>query len=296
MSTIDIRHVTKDFGNGRGVFDISFHVNKGEVLGFLGPNGAGKTTTLRQLMGFLKPDSGTLRILDMDCFKDAHKIAAFLGYLPGEIAFIDSMSGIQFIRFMANMKGMTGTGRAHELIERFELNASCKIKKMSKGTKQKLGIICAFMQNPDILLLDEPTSGLDPLMQNTFTELIMEEKKKGKTILLSSHIFEEIEKTCDRAAIIREGRIVATENIESLQKNKQKTVELRFPTPGQAEKFAASTHSSHIQGTLVTVSVRGNMEQLIKGAARFGAQDLNLKTQTLEEIFMHFYGGNENDK
>ena len=197
---IEIDHITKDYGNGRGVFDISFQVKKGEVLGFLGPNGAGKTTTIRQLMGFLRPDSGSVQILGMDCFHDAHKIAGSLGYLPGEIAFIDAMTGIKFIRFIANMKGMKDLGRAPELMERFELNPSAKIKKMSKGTKQKIGIICAFMQDPDILLLDEPTSGLDPLMQNEFIDLILEEKERGKTILLSSHIFEEVERTCDRAA------------------------------------------------------------------------------------------------
>ena len=301
MSIIDIQHITKDYGEGRGVFDVSFQVNKGEVMGFLGPNGAGKTTTIRQLMGFLKPDSGSVRILGMDCFHDAHKIAGSLGYLPGEIAFIDSMSGNEFIRFIARMKEMKDTGRADELMKRFALDPSNKIKKMSKGTKQKIGIVCAFMQDPDILLLDEPTSGLDPLMQNAFIELILEEKKRGKTILLSSHIFEEIEKTCDRAAIIRNGRLVAVEDMEHLAKNKQKLIELRFPDDNTASDFAssfkattASVVSVQQTGSLVTVQIKGNIDALIKAASRYPLNDLDIRTQTLEEIFMHFYGGDAN--
>ncbi|MCF2555598.1 ABC transporter ATP-binding protein [Faecalicatena contorta] len=301
MSIIDIQHITKDYGEGRGVFDVSFQVHKGEVMGFLGPNGAGKTTTIRQLMGFLKPDSGNVRILGMDCFHDAHKIAGSLGYLPGEIAFIDSMSGTEFIRFIARMKEMKDTGRADELMKRFALDPSTKIKKMSKGTKQKIGIICAFMQDPDILLLDEPTSGLDPLMQNAFIELILEEKKRGKTILLSSHIFEEIEKTCDRAAIIRNGRLVAVEDMEHLAKNKQKLIDLRFPDENTARDFASSFQpdatsivSVRQNGSLVTVQIKGNIDALIKAASRYTVNDLDIRTQTLEEIFMHFYGGDAN--
>ena len=155
MSVIEISHITKDYGKGRGVFDVSFSVHKGEVLGFLGPNGAGKTTTIRQLMGFIRPDSGKLSILGKDCFQEADQIQKSLGYLPGEIAFIDSMNGMEFIRFVAKMKGMKGLGRSQELMERFELDAMGKLKKMSKGMKQKIGIVCAFMDPAaEILILD----------------------------------------------------------------------------------------------------------------------------------------------
>lgn len=295
MNMIDISHITKDYGKGRGVFDISFCVKKGEVLGFLGPNGAGKTTTIRQLMGFLKPDSGTARIMGLDCFRCADRTTRSLGYLPGEIAFMDSMTGIEFIRFMAHMKEMKNLGRAPELMKTFDLDASGKIKKMSKGTKQKIGIICAFMQDPDLLILDEPTSGLDPLMQNQFIDLILSEKQRGKTILLSSHIFEEVEKTCDRAAIIRQGKLVAVENIEKLRKGKQKIIELDFQTGQDAAKFAANMQTSRQNGSSVTVKVHGDMDELIKMAAKYSIADLNIQTQSLEEIFMHFYGGNEHD-
>ena len=216
MSVIEISNITKDYGNKKGVFDASFSVEKGEVLGFLGPNGAGKTTTIRQLMGFIHPDSGTVTINGMDCFKDAAKIQKTLGYLPGEISFMDDMSGNEFIRFIGKMKGMTDFTYAKELMDFFELDPKGYIKKMSKGMKQKIGIICAFMNKPEILILDEPTSGLDPLMQNKFIELILREKKRQATILMSSHLFEEVEKTCDRTVIIKAGHIMAVENMDKI--------------------------------------------------------------------------------
>ena len=192
MSVIEVNHITKDYGNQRGVFDVSFEIQEGEVLGFLGPNGSGKTTTIRQLMGFMKPDQGEVKILGMDCFDDSANVQEKVGYLPGEIAFMEDMSGLEFIRFMAKMKNIKDMSKAEELMKFLELDARGKMKRMSKGMKQKIGIVIAFMQDTPILILDEPTSGLDPLMQNKFVELIHEAKKAGKTILMSSHIFEEV--------------------------------------------------------------------------------------------------------
>lgn len=292
---IEIDHITKDYGQGRGVFDVTFQVQKGEILGFLGPNGAGKTTTIRQLMGFIKPDSGSVSILGKDCFKEADSIEKSLGYLPGEIAFIDSMSGIEFIRFIAKMKKMKGLGRAESLMEKFELNPSGKIKKMSKGMKQKIGIVCAFMQDPEILILDEPTSGLDPLMQNQFIDLLLQEKKRGKTILMSSHIFEEVEKTCDRAAIIREGRLVAVENMEKLKSGRKKIVELHLSDEQMAASFAREIAGSKVTGRSVSANVGLDMDEFIKKAGAYTVVDLNVRTQSLEEFFLHFYGGQNND-
>lgn len=292
---IQIDHITKDYGQGRGVFDISFQVKKGEVLGFLGPNGAGKTTTIRQLMGFIKPDGGHVSILGMDCFKQADKIEKSLGYLPGEIAFMDSMSGMEFIRFIAKMKKMHDLGRAEELMKKFELNPSGKIKKMSKGMKQKIGIVCAFMQDPEILILDEPTSGLDPLMQNQFIDLILHEKERGKTILMSSHIFEEVERTCDRAAIIRDGRLVAVENMEKLKSGRKKLIELYFKDEEMAAAFGAQIAGSTVKGCSVSANVGHDMDDFIKKASAFTVTDMDVRTQNLEEFFLHFYGGSNND-
>ena len=232
MGVMEVTGVTKDYGLGRGVFDLSFSVDEGEVLGFLGPNGAGKTTTIRQLMGFIRPDKGSLQIRGKDCFRERDEIQRSLGYLPGEIAFINSMKGMEFIRFVARMKEMEGLGRAKELMERLELRADGKISRMSKGMKQKIGIVCAFMNDPEILILDEPTSGLDPLMQNRFTELVLEERKRGKTILMSSHMFEEVERTCKRAVIIKAGKLVAVEDVERLRDGRGKKIEVRFADEG----------------------------------------------------------------
>ncbi|AGA65648.1 ABC transporter-like protein [Brachyspira pilosicoli P43/6/78] len=178
MSVIKVDNISKDYGSKRGVFNLSFEVNRGEIFGMLGPNGAGKTTTIRQLMGFIKSDKGSAKILDMDCFVNRENIQLKLGYLPGEIAFMDEMKGSDFIRFIAEMKSIKSKKRINELTDLFELDANRKIKSMSKGTKQKIAIVCAFMNEPEVVILDEPTSGLDPLMQKKFIELILEEKKK----------------------------------------------------------------------------------------------------------------------
>ena len=224
MSIIEIDKLTKDYGDNKGIFDLTFEVKEGEVFGYLGPNGAGKTTTIRHLMGFLTPDKGSSQILGMDSRTRSAHIMKDLGYLPGEIAFFDGMKGFEFLNFMSEMKGLTDTSLRDKLVDMFQLDTRGKIRKMSKGMKQKIGIVCAFMHNPKVLILDEPTSGLDPLMQKTFTDLILEEKSKGKTILMSSHSFEEIERTCDRVAIIRQGQLVALENIHDLRKKEEKPI------------------------------------------------------------------------
>jgi len=268
MSVIDIQNLTRDYGNKKGVFDVSFSVGQGEVFGFLGPNGAGKTTTIRHLMGFLKSQSGKCEINGLDCWKDSSRIQKNLGYIPGEISFFDDMTGIAFLKFTAKYRGMTTWDRMNEMTERFELDPKGKIKKMSKGTKQKIGIVAAFMHDPDILILDEPTGGLDPLMQNRFIELIEEEKKRGKTIILSSHMFEEVERTCHRVGIIRSGVLVAVDSVEALRERHVRPYTVILETPETAENFAKDFNGKR-DGLKVTVSTK----------------------QSLEEIFMHYYGG-----
>lgn len=240
MSVIALSHITKDYGGGHGVFDVSFAVEQGEVFGFLGPNGAGKTTTIRQLMGFLAPDSGTCTINGLDCRTQTAAIQKNMGYIPGEPALPDDMRGGEFIRFLAAYRGMRGTGRAGELCERFELDASGRIRRMSKGMKQKVAIVCALMHDPAVLILDEPTSGLDPLMQNRFIDLILEEKQRGKTVLMSSHMFEEVERTCARVGILREGRLAAVEEIGTLKARRSRTYSVTLSTPDAAAAFAAA--------------------------------------------------------
>ncbi|MEE1029089.1 MAG: ABC transporter ATP-binding protein [Agathobacter sp.] len=270
---IEINKLTKNFGKHRGIENISFNVSKGESFGFLGPNGAGKTTTIRHLMGFIKSQSGSCTISGMDCWKERDKIQKSLGYIPGEINFFDDMTGIEFLNFIAKYKGITKLVKQKELIERFELDPKGKIKKMSKGMKQKIGIITAFMHDPDILILDEPTSGLDPLMQSRFIELIAEEKAKGKTILLSSHMFEEVERTCDRIGIIREGKMVTVDSVETLRERHMHKYTVTLESPEQALAFAKD-FDGVAAGNNVTVASK----------------------QSLENIFIAYYGGDKDDK
>lgn len=294
---IEAERLTKDYGGGRGVFGLSFAVEKGEVMGFLGPNGAGKTTTIRQLMGFIRPDEGSARIGGRDCFAHAAEIERDLGYLPGEPAFMEDMTGEAFLRFLARMKGLAGFDRAQELMRLFELDGSARIKRMSKGTKQKVAIVAAFMGSPALLILDEPTSGLDPLMQNKFIDLILSEKRRGATILMSSHIFEEVERTCDRTVIIREGRIAAVEQLEKLKKNKRKLFLVQFERPQDASAFAVAWgDGAELQGDTVRAAVTGSPDAFLKAISAYPVRDIDLHRETLEELFLHFYGGGRNDQ
>ena len=293
-NVIEIRQLTKDYGNNRGIFDVSLSVKKGEVFGFLGPNGAGKSTTIRHLMGFIQADQGSCQINGLDCLRDHARIQQALGYLPGEIAFMDDMTGLEFIKFMAKMKGMTDLTKAYELMERFELNPQGKIKKMSKGMKQKIGIICAFMHDPELLILDEPSSGLDPLMQNRFIELVLEEKQRGKTIFMSSHIFEEIERTCDRTAMIKDGRLISIEELQTLKASKHKTYQITFATQELVEQFMdEGFECKQVESTVIKVVPRNNLNYLLATLSRYDIIDLDITKLTLEELFLHFYGGDE---
>ncbi len=294
---IQVVHLTKDYGSGRGVFDVSFSVKEGEVFGFLGPNGAGKTVTMRNLMGFIKPSFGTVTICDLPCFTHRATIQSSLGYLPGEIAIMDDMTGTTFLEFMARMKGLRTQTRMHELIEFFELDPTRKIRKMSKGTKQKVGLVCAFMASPDILLLDEPTSGLDPLMQNRFIEMVLAEKQRGATVLLSSHLFEEVERTCDRVAFIRAGKLVATEQMGAVRTSRKHVFALTFTGEEDRNRYLAEHPEAQVNGVTVEVSVAGSMDGFIKELARYSVADMAAREQTLEELFLHLYGvgsGTEN--
>ena len=199
---IELKGLKKDYGNGRGVFDVSFSVERGEVFGFLGPNGAGKTVTMRNLMGFIRPDSGSVRIEGLDCFAQRARIQERLGHLPGEIACMDEMTGTAFLEFMARMKKLRDRTRMNELVEYFELDPARRIRKMSKGTKQKVGLVCAFMTSPDIILLDEPTSGLDFRNMERLALILREEASRGKTVAVVSHDTEFLSKACDQIVLI----------------------------------------------------------------------------------------------
>ncbi len=287
---IRVEHLTKSYGPGKGVFDLSFEVKDGEIFGFIGPNGAGKTTTIRHLLGFIKPDSGLTTINDLDSFKYASYIQKNIGYLPGEMAFFDQMKGIDFLNFLAKMRGMKSKAKMSDLIEFLDLDASGKIKKMSKGMKQKLGLVAAFMHDPDTLILDEPTSGLDPLMQLKFVELILKEKKRGKTILMSSHSFEEIERTCDRALIIKVGELVALEDINKLKEQRRKVYSVAFQSPEDIEIIRNDGFEVIERGiNTCDVVVSGDINLFFQSLSKCKILSFDVLNQSLEEIFMNYY-------
>lgn len=289
---IDVQGLTKDYGQGRGIFDLTFQVERGEVFGFLGPNGAGKTTTIRHLMGFIRPTAGQAAILGMDCFAQAAAIQAHVGYLPGELSLMDDLTGDGFLRFMAQMRGMTDLSAVGELKELFRLDGRQSLRKMSKGTRQKVGLVCAFMARPDLLLLDEPTSGLDPLMQNRFVELLLREKARGATILLSSHMFEELERTCDRVSILRAGRLAAVERTEDLRRARTKRYVFSFPAPEAATAFSAAWPGASRNDSSVTVALTGreDLSKLLRLAADQQVTDMTVDGGSLEEAFLGYYG------
>ncbi|MBP1994468.1 ABC transporter ATP-binding protein [Paenibacillus eucommiae] len=287
---VTIEHLTKTFSNGKGIFDVSFSVKKGEVFGFLGPNGAGKSTTIRHIMGFMKPDQGYVKVNGLDTWKEQGKVQAYVGYLPGEISFIEGMTGKTFLDFMANMQGVKDLSKRTRLIDRLQFDVHTPIRKMSKGMKQKVGIVAAFMHDPDVIILDEPTSGLDPLMQKVFIEIVLEEKARGKTFLMSSHSFPEIERTCDRAAIIKDGIIIAIKDIHELQSMQRKLFEVTFGSQAEAASFLDSglLIESH-EGNRVRVAVQGNYDTFVEETAKYRVLNIDIFTQNLEDIFMNYY-------
>ncbi|MCI8483385.1 MAG: ATP-binding cassette domain-containing protein [Lachnospiraceae bacterium] len=307
---IELQGVTKDYGKGKGVFDLSFSVEKGEVFGYLGPNGAGKTTTIRQLMGFIRPEQGKCQIAGWDCFTQAEKIQRITGYLAGELSFPEDMTGMGFLKLMAELKGIRDLKIMRELMERFELDPHGKIGRMSKGMKQKIGIVNAFMHEPKLVILDEPTSGLDPLMQNRFVELILEEKQKGTTVLMSSHMFEEVEKTCDRTAVIRQGRIAAIEDRKTLAGKRKKIYQTVLKDQEAVRRFLAEPGIEALQyhcmdgkvspapnQTEWTIAENRSLAEALRILAKYEPQSLETRVQSLEELFFQYYekGGEEHD-
>ena len=294
---LTVEHLTKTFSNGKGISDVSFSVKKGEVFGFLGPNGAGKSTTIRHIMGFMKPDRGQVKVNGLDTWREQGKVQAFIGYLPGEISFMEGMTGKTFLDFMADMQGMKDFTKRSRLIERLQFDVQTPIRKMSKGMKQKVGIVAAFMHDPEVLILDEPTSGLDPLMQKVFIEIVLEEKAQGKTFLMSSHSFPEIERTCDRAAIIKDGVLIDVKDIHELQSMQRKLFEVIFETDADAESFLESgLQIDSREANRVRVAIQGNYDRFIGETAKRKVRNIDIFTQNLEDIFMNYYDRKEDAK
>jgi len=282
---IAVKDLTMQYPNGKGIFDISFEVGEGQVVGFLGPNGAGKTSTIRCILGFMRGQSGEAFLNGKECFANADENMKEVGYIAGEPAFPDGVTGIEYLKLLIDIRAMSGKDksamlqRMQELIEYFELDASGRVKRMSKGMKQKTAIVAAFMHDPKIIILDEPSSGLDPLMQNKFIELVLAEKKKGKTILISSHIFEEVERTCSEVIIIKEGRIVAKDTVKNLKKSQRKVYIVE--SDGQEEEIAVSYDE---------------IDKFIKNLAKRKITNLSTKELSLESVFMEYYSRDKKEE
>ncbi len=294
---IEADNLTKDYKHGRGVFDVTFGVRMGEIFGLLGPNGAGKTTIIRHLLGFLKSDSGVAKI----CGQNSR--VAFptdiVGYLPGEISIPNELSAKYYLNALAKMRGLKDLSKMKKLIERFELDTNIQIKKMSKGTKQKVAIVAAFMHDPAILILDEPTSGLDPIMQNELIKLVLEEKEKGKTILFASHIFDEVEKTCDNICFLKNGKMVDSMPLEQIRNLKYSVYELKFESEREAGDFAASNDtflSLHDSDSVVFKVTNSRLNEFIKAISSSKIVALHEQPPTLEDFFMQIYSKERNDE
>lgn len=303
MSVINVEHLTKDYGEGRGVFDVSFQVNEGEVFGFLGPNGAGKSTTIRHLLGFSKPDSGQTRIFGKESFSQYNKILRSVGYIPGEIALPSGLTGWEFLSMMQGMQGKKDPEKLAQLLKLFELDPSGETKRMSLGVKRKLAVVAAFMNDPDVLILDEPTSGLDPVMQEVFIDYIRNEKKRGKTILLSSHIFSEVDATCDRIAIIKDGRIVSDFIADDLRHATRKNYLITFRDRELLEKFASENAETPIleiigkdltKNSVMIATDDQYINQVIDILSCYYVCGFSHKKETLEDYFMKYYKEEKN--
>lgn len=301
MSVIKVSNLTKDYGSGRGIFDVSFEVNQGEVFGFLGPNGAGKSTTIRHLMGFSKPDKGNCEIFDKSSFKRYYEILGNVGYIPGEISLPAGLTGWQFLSMMQDLQKCHNDERLKYLLDLFKLDPSGETKRMSLGVKRKLAIVAANMNDPKVLILDEPTSGLDPVMQDVFIDFIKEEKERGKSILLSSHIFTEVDATCDRIAIIKDGKLVSNFIADDLKHATLKTYIITFKYKKDIDVFLSKKTKVYNvidvnnKAKSITLTIEDNqMNKLLPILAKYDIKDFSHSKETLEDYFMKYYKEDKN--
>jgi ABC-2 type transport system ATP-binding protein len=291
-AVIETEQLTKSYGEHRGIIDVDLTVNQGEIFGFLGPNGAGKTTTIRTLLDLIRPTSGRALVFGVESSADPVAIHRRIGYIPGEFALYDRLTGGQTIQYFANLRGGVDAAYQRSLVERFDIDPKRRYKELSKGNKQKIGLVIALQHQPELLILDEPTSGLDPLVQQSFFAVVREAQAAGSTVFLSSHILSEVERTASRVAIIRDGRIVRTGRVEDLRDLAHHQVELRFSGPVPAAEFQALPGVSDVTAEEHTLRLRvsGPITPVVQAAARYELLDFVSREPTLEETFLAEYG------
>lgn len=289
MSVIEIDNLTKDYGYDRGVFDINLNIEQGEMVGFVGTNGSGKTTTIRNIMGFIKPTSGEVRVNGLNAWERSFEIVKNIGYVPGEIAFPDLKTGVEFLNSQKEFLGLKSFDYANELIERLQLDPRANLKRMSKGMKQKTALVAALMNDAPIIILDEPTTGLDPLMRVTFLDIIKEEHKKGKTIFMSSHNFEELEGTCDRVALINDGHLIDVCDMDTINDPAEKEFKIEFKTPGDYKAFIKEDYKViRLQDIYNQATIKieaANTVKLLKSLKKYDVKFISEIPYTLEKHF-----------
>ena len=287
---IVIDNLYKSYGKVQAVKGISMRVEQGEIFGFLGPNGAGKTTTIRCMLDVIRPTAGTLRVLGLDAQRDKMELHQHIGYQPGDVRLPGQMTGKQIIDYFSRLQGREPV-MLNALVERFNVEMKRPLKGYSKGMRQKIGIVLAFMCDPDVLILDEPTSGLDPLQQRAFNEFLLEEQARGKTIFMSSHIMSDVERVCGRVAVIRQGEIVTIEEVEKLRQKAGQRVTVEFGDAVSAEELARIPGVSMVTNTnhAYHFNVGGSMDALIKALSRHEVLRLQAEEAPLEEVFLKFY-------
>uniref|UniRef100_A0A831X137 ABC transporter ATP-binding protein n=1 Tax=Thermorudis peleae TaxID=1382356 RepID=A0A831X137_9BACT len=290
---IQVNGLTRFYGKNRGVDDLAFTVERGEIFGFLGPNGAGKTTTIRLLMGLIQPTRGSARIFGLDCWRDATAVKSHVGYVPGDARLYEAMTGAQFLDFLAGFRSGIDPARRRMLVERFDVDLSRTIKHLSKGNRQKLALVQAFMHDPPLLILDEPSSGLDPLMQRELLTFLREEQARGKTIFLSSHLLYEVEQVADRVGIIRDGRLVAVATIEELKRQRTRRMEVAFSMPIDLAQLASVDGVQVLQvregGRWVELGVSDGLPVLLRRLSELPVVDLVYAPPDLDSVFMGYY-------
>ena len=290
-AAITTRGLTKDYGMQRGLFDLDLEVGAGEVFGFLGPNGAGKTTTIRLLMGMIFPTRGSAQVFGLDCQREAVAVKTKVGYLPGELPQFGGLRGSEIVAYLAGLRGGVDAARVTAIAQRLELDLGRRYREYSRGNKQKLGLLVAFMHRPSLLILDEPTASLDPLNQQTFYDLLSESRQDGATIFLSSHVLSEVEHVCDHVGIIRRGRLVSVAGLDDLHHLRIHHVEVEFAgaPPIDAIKAAEGVTDVRVDGSRVQCKVRGGFEPLLTAIAGRGVLNLVSEEPSLEELFLSYY-------
>ncbi len=290
---IETESLTKYYGDTPGILDLDLTVEVGEVYGFIGPNGAGKTTTIRLLLNFLHPTRGSGSVFGMDIEEASLEIRSRVGYLPGDLALYSSMSGREFLVYFSNLRGIDTAANTRRLAERFDLDLDRRIKEYSKGNRQKVGVVNAFMHEPELLILDEPTSGLDPLMQQEFAQLVAEVRAEGRTVFLSSHYLPEVERVADRVGIVRQGRLIAVDTLSGFRSRAQSNLSIKFEAPVDPAPFAAidgvTVNDLLDGGTFLRLSIAGSHKAVIGMAAGMDVVSVSSEEADLDHVFLSYY-------